>query len=124
MHEQYIAVLRSPVTDLGANWLYKAHLVMRIAGDDLIAAAEAAHSEAGHEAALRERDELSEEERVAIGKEVGAHWALCVTVALERLWHAARVINVDPHTISTDHITLTAATLLKESPESLASEAA
>jgi hypothetical protein len=113
----YNAAIASPISLLGGDFLYRAQLLLRIADDDLDAAKEVIHQPAGRDAAVAEFANLTEEERKEMGERVGWDWALCVKAAVDRLFHAARVLGVDVNTLDADHIALTAATMLgKPSP--------
>jgi hypothetical protein len=112
----YNAALESPITEAGVNWLFRAHLLLKIADDDVDAAKEVIHTLAGEEAAKREFDALSDHERASLKEHVGLYWSVCVRSAVERLWHAALVLKFDPTTVDRDYIALTAATLVSGKP--------
>ncbi len=106
--------LDSDVTHVSTQWLYKALLLTEIAGDDLDAAKEVIHAPEGLEAAHREFDQLTEQERTAVGEFVGMHFGRCLKTAIGLLWHACRVLEIDPAQLDPDHVALHAATLLSD----------
>src|SRR5215218_1345235 len=99
MEDLYSAALDSPVTERAADFIYRAHLLLRIADDDVNAAKEVVHAPAGRRAAAAEFKQLTDEERREISDEVGHAWSVCVRAAVERLWHAATVLEIDPRSM-------------------------
>jgi hypothetical protein len=113
--ELYNGALDSDVTRVATHWLFKAYLLSEIAGDDLDAAKLVIHRPEGLDAAHREFDALTEDQRIALGNFVGLHWGRCLKRAIERLWHASAVLEIDTSTLDPDHVALHAATLLSDS---------
>ncbi len=104
----------SDVTHVTIAWLFKALLLSKIAGDDLDAAKHVIHEPEGLEAAHCEFDELTEEERTAVGAFVGTHFGHCLKTAIGRLWHACGVLQIDTAQLDPDYVALHAATLIRE----------
>ncbi len=122
--ELYEAALDSPVTATAVDFLARAHLLTDITGDDLEAAREAIHTEAGKVAAKREHDALSDEERAKLTNAVAQHWSLNVNLAVRRMWHAATVLGFQPDTLDPKHIAMVAAMYLSRPPREVYDELA
>lgn len=116
MENLYNKALGSDVTELGLTWLFRAHLLLRIADHDIPAAGEAIRTAGGRRAARQEFEQLTEAERTDLRDEIGTVWPMWVKTAIERLWHAAEELDIDTGSLHPDHVALTAATML--SPKS------
>jgi len=110
----YNTALESNVTHVATQWLFKAYLLSEIAGDDITAAAAVIHKPEGLEAAHREFDSLTEQERIEVSEFVGLHFGRCLKIAIDWLWHACGVLHIDPEQLDPDHVALHAATLLSK----------
>ena len=119
----YNAAVDSPVSERGLEWMFRARLLLRITDHDVHAAGGAIHTPGGHHAARKEFDALPEPERIQLGAEIGEQWAICLKVAVQRLWHACQELEIDPSTLNEDHVALTAATLLSGKPGPFAQSA-
>jgi hypothetical protein len=108
----YEEALDSTVTEHAINWLCRAHMLLRISGDNMEAAQGTIHSPGGIEAATREYRGLSDTERSELLQEIGDTWAFAVGKAVRTLWHAARVPGFKPDTLDPKHVAMTAATYL------------
>ena len=116
----YEEVRDSPVTAHAVDFLARAHLLTEIA--DLETAKEFIHSDAGREAARREWDDLTDDDRKEITIVVAKHWSLNVNLAVRRLWHAAAVLGFQPDTLDPKHVAMVAATYLSRPPEDVFKE--
>src|SRR5215217_1258007 len=85
----YNAALDTDVTQLGVDWLARAHLLLEIANDDVDTAKAVVHTAAGKEAAAREFESLDDDKRNALGQYVCLYWGKALKEAVQRLWHAA-----------------------------------
>ncbi len=120
----YKAALDTPVTRQATDWLAIAYLVDRVTNSNVEAAKTVIHKPAALDVARREFDDLNDEERHALLRVVGVHWAAVVSEAVRRLRHAAGVLKIDPDTIDPEHVALTAAMLLGEQPPDVDLDAA
>ena len=116
MEALFDEVLKSPVTRCATDFLFRARLLLRITDDDPLAARAVILEPAGREAAGREYETLTDEDRDALERDVAADWTMCASHAISRLWHACSVLDIDPGTLDADHVALTAATLLSGQP--------
>jgi hypothetical protein len=114
MAELYDKALDSDVTLVALDWLARAHLLLRVAGDDVKAAQDVIHTDAGRVAARSEYDALTDDARNEMGKYVGGVWSACLKEAIGRLWHACAVLEIDPTSMGVDMVALHAATLLSK----------
>ena len=112
MEKLYNEAIDSSVTKHAADFMFRAHLLLRISDQDVEAAKDVIHIDAGREAAWREFQGLSEDERKIIGDEVGYQFSRLVKRAINKLWHACSVLQMDPTTLDPEHVALVAATLL------------
>jgi hypothetical protein len=110
----YDSALDSDVTVVACDWLFRAYLVLMIAGEDLDAATAVIHKPEARDAAHREYDDLNDDQRKAIGIIVGQHWANALRRAVDTLWHACGVLEIDPGSMHVDMVALDAATRLSE----------
>jgi hypothetical protein len=108
----YNAALDSDVTVVATNWLCRAYLLTEIAGDNIEAAKDVIHTDAGRDAADREYKSMDDAARNEFLTTIGLHWFVCVKKAVQQLWHACGVLDIDPESLDEDHVALHAATLL------------
>ena len=120
----YDEVLESPVTDHAVDFLCRAQLLLRIADDQPEAAKDVIHSDAGHQAALREYEQLSDDDRQKVHESVAQHWSLNVNLAVRKLWHAAEVLGFKADTLDPKHVAMVAATYISRSPADVYAELA
>jgi len=106
----YDATLGTDVTDRALDFLARSLLLLRITRDDVEATKPVLHSPGGREAARREFDQLTDDERDEIKQTIGQHWSLNVNLAVRRLWHAAEVLGFHPDSLDPQLVAMTAAT--------------
>src|SRR5215211_200141 len=78
----YDEALDTDVTAHALDFLARAQLLLRIASDQPEAAYPVVHSPAGREAARREFDQLTDDERDELKRTVAQHWSLNVNLAV------------------------------------------
>ncbi len=110
----YTTAIDTDVTVVATSWLFKAYMLSEIVGENIDAAKQVINKPEGLDAANREYESLTEEQRAAVQTFVGLHWSRCVTDAVQRLWHACQVLDIDVESLDADHVALHAATLLSE----------
>jgi hypothetical protein len=120
MEVLFNAAIKSSVTDHALEWLAAAQLLLRVADDDADVAREAISTPAGREAAAREFEALSGDQRKALVQRITAHWAVNRRPRSSGSGHAAEVLGFDPETIAPDAVALVAATYLSEDVRELA----
>ena len=108
----YNAALESDVTVAGCGWIAKALVLSDIAGDDIEAAKQVIHKPEGLDAALREFEQMTEEQRNDVRSFVGEHWGRCLSASVQKLWHACGALEIDADELNPDYVALHAATLL------------
>ena len=118
----YDEVMGSPVTEHAVDFLCRSSMLLRITDDEVDAAREFLHSAAGHEAALREYEQLTDDERDDLHKLVSNHWSLNVNVAVRKMWHAAQVLGFRGDTLDPKHVAMTAATYFSMDAEDLVAQ--
>lgn len=124
MSKLYDDAIDTEVSTHAMDFMARAQLLMDIAGDDIEAAKGSIHTGAGREAAMREYDELSDDDRHELLEVVAQHSALNLNLAVRKLWHAANVLGFKPDTLDPMHVAMTAATYLSRSPRELLNEMA
>jgi hypothetical protein len=118
----YNDVLDSPVTKHAIDFLCRTQMLLRITDDKLDAAAEFLHSIAGHEAALREYEQLNDDDRDDLHQLVVGHWSLNVNLAVRKMWHAAEVLGFQADTLDPKHVAMVAATYFSMPADDLVDE--
>ena len=111
------AAMETPVTTSAIDFLWRSHLLVKIADDDLDAARSVIHTAAGSEAARREWDQLSHDEQVEVASAAGQHWNLNLNLAVRKMFHAANVLGFQGDTLDPKHVAIVAATYLSRSPD-------
>ena len=96
MEKLYNEAIDSSVTKHAADFMFRAHLLLRISDQDVEAAKDVIHIDAGREAAWREFQGLSEDERKIIGDEVGYQFSRLVKRAITSSGMPARYCRWTP----------------------------
>jgi hypothetical protein len=118
----YDATLETDVTERAMDFLARASLLLRITRDDVEATKPVLHSPGGREAARREFDQLTDDERDEIKQTIGQHWSLNVNLAVRRLWHAAEVLGFHADSLDPQLVAMVAATYFSRAPEDVYDE--
>jgi hypothetical protein len=118
----YDEVLESPVTSHVVDYLCRTQMLLRIADGEFDTVHSVLYTDAGREAALREYEQLSDDERKEVHETVAQHWSLNVNLAVRKLWHAAEVLGFRGDTLDPKHVAMTAATYFSMPADDLVDE--
>jgi hypothetical protein len=118
----YDRALDTPVTTAAIDFLCRSQMLLRITEDQLDPALEVVHSDAGHAAARREWDQLSEDERIEVARVAAQQWDLNLNLAVRRMFHAANVLGFKGDSLDPKHVAIVAATYFSRSPDDVYAE--
>ena len=65
-----------------------------------------------HQAALRELEELNDDERTELAGAAGPMWNQALSLAIRYLWHVCRTLGYNPEGLGPDHVALVASMFL------------
>src|SRR3954454_6095191 len=101
----YDAAIDTPVTTSALDLLCRAEMLTRIS-PDLDDVKPIVHSAAGHQAARREWDQLSDDDRAEVLEIISQHWSLNLNLAIRKMWHAASVLGFQADSLDPKHVAL------------------
>lgn len=87
-------------------------LLGRLTGGDVKVALDAYADPGTVEAAIREMEELDDQERAELAVTVVPMWNTALSLAVNHLWHACRNLGYAPDGLGPDHVALVAAVFL------------
>ena len=79
---------------------------------------------AGHQAARREWDQLSDDDRAEVLAVISQHWSLNLNLAVRKMFHAASVLGFQADRLDPKHVAIVAASYLSRSPADVYDELA